>query len=102
MRESSEPRLTLAPAGENRYCLEGELSFSTAEEAIAAGRGLPLGQALSLDLSSLGRVDSAGLAVILEWWRQSRHAGGSLKLEGLSEQVRKLIAISELEPVLLA
>ncbi|MCP1726476.1 phospholipid transport system transporter-binding protein [Natronospira proteinivora] len=101
MSEPKGAELALENVSEGRYRLSGELSFKTAEQALATGRDFPLAQSLCLDVSGLERVDSAGLAVILEWWRLSHLAGGSLSLEGPSEQLKKLIAISELEPVLL-
>jgi len=78
--------------------LEGELCFATvpgwlkqAERLVAAG---------TLDLSAVSRVDSAGLALLLELDRASRARGAPLKIRGAGEQVRRLAAFFGLEPIL--
>ncbi len=77
----SEPRVNPAP-------LEGELSFATvptwlrqADELAAAGQ---------VDLSRVSRLDSAGLALLLELSRRSHARGGRLRIVGANDQVLTL------------
>ncbi|MFI5219290.1 MAG: STAS domain-containing protein [Bacteroidia bacterium] len=53
-----------------------------------------------LDLSDTQYCDSSGLSAILVGNRVCRNANGNFILTGLSEAVKKLISISQLEQVL--
>lgn len=53
-----------------------------------------------LDLTDTQFCDSSGLSAVLVGNRVCRNAGGSFILTGLSEPIKKLIAISQLEQVL--
>jgi len=53
-----------------------------------------------LDLSDTQYCDSSGLSAVLVGNRVCRNASGSFVLTGLSEPIKKLIAISQLEQVL--
>jgi anti-sigma B factor antagonist len=53
-----------------------------------------------LDLSDTQYCDSSGLSAVLVGNRVCRNANGSFVLTGLSEPIKKLIAISQLEQVL--
>ena len=82
--------------------LTGELSFATAvgtldrlRDAAKSGSG-----PLELDLSGVTRVDSAGLALLLELSRTARAGGRELKLSGAPEQLRRLAGFFGLSPLL--
>ncbi len=53
-----------------------------------------------LDLTDVAHIDSSGLSAILIGNRICKEASGSFVLTGLNDQVRRLIEISQLEPVL--
>ncbi len=53
-----------------------------------------------LDLSDVVHIDSSGLSAILIGNRICKEANGSFILTGLNDQVKRLIEISQLEPVL--
>jgi len=53
-----------------------------------------------LDLSDVAHIDSSGLSAILIGNRICKEANGSFILTGLNDQVKRLIEISQLEPVL--
>lgn len=72
--------------------LSGELSFAsvtatldTARAALADGQG-----PVELDLRGVTRVDSAGLALLLELARGAKAAGRELRLTHAPEQLRRL------------
>ena len=102
MSEGASVNVKLETGPDGRHCLSGHLGFDTAEDAMRQLDVLPLasGAAYRLDLSALKSIDSAGLAVILEYWRRCRQAGASLVLEESPEQLTRLIRISGLETVL--
>lgn len=91
----------LTAHGGGRYALSGELSFVTVPDLYRPGNHLfgadPL---VSLDLSGITRVDSAGIALLIELTRAVRHAGGELRLEGAPPQLLALAGVGGLEKVL--
>lgn len=87
----------LESAGDGRYRLAGDLSFETVPALYR--RGLPplaAGRDLTLDLSAVGRADSAGLALLVEWLRQARAAGARLRLADPPRQLAALIRVAGL------
>jgi anti-anti-sigma factor len=53
-----------------------------------------------LDLTDSQYCDSSGLSAVLVGNRVCRNAGGNFILTGLSEPIKKLISISQLDQVL--
>ena len=85
-------------AAETPPALPAELTLSSlgpvlrgADELAAAG---------SLDLSGVMRVDSAGLALLLELTRRARAGKRELRITGANAQVRSLLEFFELESAL--
>ncbi len=72
--------------------LAGELSFATAQAALAQGRAALAGGEgpVALDLGGVTRTDSAGLALLLELARDARAHKRELALENAPAQLRKL------------
>jgi len=96
------PDFDLTSLGSGHYQLSGELSFATAERAFYKASELSAEEELTLDLSELSRIDSAGLAVLVEWWRKLHESNIRLRLLAVPDQLSRMIAISGLEPILLA
>ncbi len=91
----------LEQVGDGVFRLSGVLTFDTVgalwagESSRLAGSG-----ALELDLSTVERTDSAGLALLVEWNRQVRRAGGSLILRQPPEQLLAFARVSGVEGAL--
>ena len=75
----------LRSEGPGQLALSGPLVFSTAG-----------GSAISIDLGGVTRVDSAGLALLLEWLRWGWAEGRAVRFTALPE---KLLAIARLSGV---
>ena len=87
----------LRAEGPGQLALSGPLVFSTASELLDVSRGLFAGcSAISIDLGGVTRVDSAGLALLLEWLRWGWAEGRSVRFTALPE---KLLAIARLSGV---
>jgi phospholipid transport system transporter-binding protein len=88
----------LIDEGHGRYRLEGELTFATASDALK--KTLAIFRAatpLSFDLAGISRVDSAGVALLLEWMRQAAQARADLRYAHLPPQVRAIARVSGIE-----
>jgi len=78
--------------------VNGALTFETVPQFFAgSGDWLDGGpEALTVDLKNVTRVDSAGVALMLEWRERARAAGRELRFANLPEQVRHIIRVSGL------
>ena len=78
--------------------LTGELRAATVPGLLA---GLPVSAAVhQLDLGGLGAIDSAGLALLLEWQRRLEAAGGALRIERAPDRLVRLARISGVDRLL--
>jgi ABC-type transporter Mla MlaB component len=77
--------------------VSGALTFETVPGYYAGTRAwLSGGGALTVDLAGVERVDSAGVALLLEWQALARAAGRALTYANMPEQVRHMISVSGL------
>lgn len=86
----------LAPAGAGGFAVSGPVTFATAGRLLEEGNRQFTGQALLVDLAGVTDVDSAGLALLLEWLRGARAEGRGLRFVALPA---KLLAIARLSGV---
>lgn len=72
--------------------LSGELSFARVVEVLEQARPALRGGTgpFAVDLAGVTRVDSAGLALLLELARDARAAGRELRFTHAPEQLRRL------------
>lgn len=82
----------------NTLAVEGLMTAATARGLVAEGK--PGAGVWVVDLSAVTHADSSGLAVLLDWLRQSRCAGGSLKIVGMPESLRILASLYGIDTLL--
>jgi len=95
------PVAELRALGERRWALAGDLLFGNAASLLAHGEAV-LGHAtpVEIDLSQVRRVDSAGLALLLEWSIAARAAGGALVFRNAPPVLSALAGISDVTELL--
>lgn len=71
-------------------------------EGLAALAAAPAGADMIVDLQAAGRVDSAGLAVLLEWLARARRDGHRFTVIHAPEKLLALAKVSELDRIILA
>jgi phospholipid transport system transporter-binding protein len=80
--------------GNGRFKVTGPVVFATAGELLETSRELfAAATSLRVDLSGVTQVDSAALALLIEWSRQARQQQQSIRIEHAPE---KLMAIARL------
>lgn len=85
-----------------RLRIDGEMGFATVSALLAQTREL-FGQGhgpLEIDLGEVGRVDSAGLALMLEWMRMARQQGRELRFLHLPVQLQAIAEASDMDGIL--
>ncbi|WP_428355483.1 STAS domain-containing protein [Methyloprofundus sp.] len=90
----------LSPA-KDQYIIKGDLTFSTINKASA--KALNFAQSpssINIDLQQLGKIDSAGLALLIEWIKFARAYQTQLRFDHIPAQLTalaKLCDISEID-----
>lgn len=78
-----------------------DMTIPHARKLLEAGKAYLAGNAhLTLDLAEVKGVDSSALAVLLEWLRQTRKQGGSLKILHAPEDLKALAALYSLDALI--
>lgn len=86
-------------SGEDSLRLSGTLTVATVAQALEDSEDWP-GAVRTIDLSGIERSDSAGVALLLEWWRRARHRGTELHYLNPPAQMRAIIDVSGLGEIL--
>jgi phospholipid transport system transporter-binding protein len=87
----------LRSEGPGQLALSGPLVFDTANQLLDASRGMFAGNTtIAIDLGGVTRIDSAGLALLLEWLRWGSSEGRTVHFRALPD---KLLAIARLSGV---
>ncbi len=95
----------IANSGPGQFALSGPMEFANAAALLDEGRAaFAAAQAgdVCLDLQAVGRTDSAGLAVLLEWLAIARRSGHRLKVVNPPASLLALARVSELDKIILA
>jgi phospholipid transport system transporter-binding protein len=79
--------------------LSGPVTLNTVAPLTARGRNLLAGlpPAATLDLSRVTRVDSAGVAMLVEFWRLREREGGGLEFVSFPAELQPLLQLYDLE-----
>jgi phospholipid transport system transporter-binding protein len=100
----SAPTVTLEASEDGAgslFRLRGQLGFAGVPGILASGRRLfPARGAVRLDLGGLDSVNSAGLALLLEWQHEFKRSGREMKLLNVPATLINIARVSELGPIL--
>jgi phospholipid transport system transporter-binding protein len=66
------------------------ITNANAGELLAAGAAAIAGGDLAFDLAAVAEVDTAAIALLLEWQRQATARGGTLALSGVPADIANL------------
>lgn len=90
----------ITPRGAGCYAISGELTFTTVPELWRSGLGEVDSGSVQLDLAGITRVDSAGIALLIELIRAVRKRGGEVALVHAPPQLMAIATVSGLDTVL--
>lgn len=95
----TEVRLTANGSG--RWLLKGELGFASVP-AVLPHPGAEITGTLDIevDLKGVTRADSAGLALLVEWLRESERAGQRITFVNVPPQLLSIARVCGLDEIL--
>jgi phospholipid transport system transporter-binding protein len=87
---------------ERRFGLNGELSFNTAAAVLRAAQTALRDEkgTVEIDLTAIRRVDSAGVALLIELLRFAKQRGIALYFTHIPQQLESLAAVSGVDGLL--
>lgn len=85
---------------DNTLAVEGPMTAVTARALLDEGQ--PGAGAWVVDLSAVGHADSCGLAVLLEWLRVARRAGGTVRFVAIPAAIQSLARLYGIDSLLSA
>jgi len=87
--------------GEGRFSLSGDMSFETANQILKSSEPLfRKHAALEIDLSGVGKADSAGLALMLEWKAQAGQRGAAIQFVAIPASLLAVAKTSEVSDLI--
>ncbi len=90
----------ITPSGEGSYTVSGELTFTTVPEVWRSSQDDLGSGPVQLDLAGITRVDSAGIALLIDLVRTVRKRGGDISLMHAPPQLMAIATVSGLDKVL--
>ncbi len=97
---AAEPGL-LKAAGPGKFELSGDLGFDDAARLLRDGdAAFGDSEQAEIDLARVARVDSAGLALLLEWSVAARESGRLLRYRNVPPALASLAGISDVAELL--
>jgi len=89
--------VTLKP---DHYIIKGDLTFSNINKTSVKILNLKQsGSTITVDLQQLGKIDSAGLALLIEWIKLSRIHKIELRFDNIPAQLTALAELSYLSEI---
>ena len=92
MKSVAETRVERSPSGLAFY---GEIDHQSVPGLLQTMPEIP-STACELDISATRRIDSAGLAMLIDWGNRNLEGEQKIRIRGASRQTRQLIEILRL------
>ena len=91
----------LVDNGAGSWLLQGELDFESVPAVLRHAGARMLGKdRLEVDLKAVTRADSAGLALLVEWLRESETAGNEIVFINVPPQLLSIARVCGLNEIL--
>lgn len=91
----------LKDLGDGRFAVTGDMSFETADRILKASESRFADHAsIHVDLSGVGKADSAGLALLLEWKAQASQRDAAISYADIPDSMIAIARTSEISDLL--
>jgi phospholipid transport system transporter-binding protein len=93
-------KLHIRDQGAGHFVVEGNLTFSTIDKnTVKSLDFLTAAKQVTVDLSGITLIDSAGLALMIEWIKYTRSKRIHLSFKNLPEQLLNLAKLSGFDEI---
>jgi len=87
--------LSIIDQGAGRFILDGDLTFFTIDkQTVRTVDFLTKSKHITIDLGRVGCIDSAGLALMIEWIKYTRHHRTQITFKNIPEQLLNLAKLT--------
>jgi phospholipid transport system transporter-binding protein len=91
-------QLNIIKQSVGHFVIDGDLTFATIDkQTLKSFSFLKAAKEITIDLSGVACTDSAGLALMIEWIKYSRHNRTQLHFKNIPEQLLNLAKLSGLD-----
>jgi phospholipid transport system transporter-binding protein len=88
-------RLNIIKESAGQFIIDGDLTFATIDkQTLKSFSFLKEAKEITIDLGRVTSTDSAGLALMIEWIRYSRHNRTQIAFKNIPEQLLNLAKLS--------
>ncbi|MDO9270694.1 MAG: STAS domain-containing protein [Methylobacter sp.] len=88
-------RLNIIRESNGHFVIDGDLTFATIDkQTLKSFSFLKAAKEVTIDLSRVSNTDSAGLALMIEWIKYSRHNRTQIAFKNIPEQLLNLAKLS--------
>lgn len=88
-------KLSLIEQSPGYFTVEGNLTFASIDkQSLQSFKSLKGIDTICIDLAKVGTTDSAGLALMIEWIKQSRLIRAQLRFKNIPDQLLALAKLS--------
>lgn len=96
--------ITLKQVDAKNWQLKGDLTVASINDVLKTGikalNKLEAGASVTLDCAGLEKVDSASVALLVDWLRRAKQRKINLSFAKIPERMQRIIQLSNLEGVL--
>lgn len=96
----SSSAVSVTLGAEGVWVVSGDLDMHSVPQAWRAMRRGFAGRDMVFDLSAVGRMDSAGLALLVEWSRQAGLAGAAARFRNIPEGLQAMAQVYGVDRIL--
>jgi phospholipid transport system transporter-binding protein len=88
-------KLAIIDQGAGQFAVDGDLTFASIDKkTVKSFDFLNTSKVITIDLGRVACTDSAGLALMIEWIKYTRHNKTQLRFKNIPEQLRNLAKLS--------
>ena len=88
-------KLSIIDQGAGHFVIDGDLTFSTIDkQTVKSFAFLSAAKPVTIDLGRVACTDSAGLALMIEWIKYTRHQRIQITFKNIPEQLLNLAKLS--------
>ena len=88
-------KLNIIKQGPRHFVIDGDLTFATIDkQTLKSFSFLNGSKEVTIDLSRVSSTDSAGLALMIEWIKYTRHHRTQITFKNIPEQLLNLARLS--------